>query len=146
MLSAEYAAIAKENRTSYTDCKNNICHLTGIERAWFRETVAAVLAIVRIKIPVYMCDHEPLPGIHSDALGLHWKNAMGDEFITIDNWFIHNAFEVKFNGAYDIDDETLESVLYHELAHIKYSRHTKWHEQLTEYYISLVEGDNYDHP
>lgn len=141
MLSAFYAAIAKENRTNYLDYRDNICNLTEAEQSWFRETVAKVLATVGIQIPVHMCDHEPLPGVDSDALGIHWKNAEGDEFITIDNWFIHNAYEVKFNGAYDIDGETLESVLCHELAHIRYRRHTKYHEALTEYYISLVEEE-----
>lgn len=142
MLTKEQAAIAKENSPEYTDCYYKPTALTSEEQKFFWETVAKVLSATEIQIPVYMCDHEKLPGKNEDALGLHWKNADGDEFITIDNYFIHECYEVAFNGAYSIDNEDLVSVLCHELAHIRYQRHSRYHEELTEKYIAVVKEAN----
>lgn len=138
MLNQEHAAMAKANTPEYTDYANRPIKLTEAEQRYFRDTVFNVLFAVSINIPVYMCDHERLPGDCENALGMHWKNAEGDEFITIDNYFIHECYEVAFNGAYDINGEDLVSVLCHELAHIHYRRHTKYHEELTEKYIGIV--------
>lgn len=138
MLTKEYAAMAKANTPEYTDYANRPFELTRAEQKYFWENVSKVLFAVSINIPVYMCDHEQFPGDAQDALGMHWKNAEGDEFITIDNFFIHECYEVAFNGAYDINGEDLVSVLCHELAHIRYQRHTKYHAELTEKYIGMV--------
>lgn len=138
MLTKEHAAIAKANTPEYTDYANREIELTRAEQRYFWDTVSKVLFAVSININVYMCDHERLPGDCENALGMHWKNAEGDEFITIDNFFIHECYEVAFNGAYDINGEDLVSVLCHELAHIRYRRHTKYHEELTEKYIRIV--------
>lgn len=139
MLTAEHAAVAKANVTKYTDYAGRWCELTEAEQAYFRTIVFKVLNAVDINIPVYTCDHEPLPGCEN-ALGMHWKNEEGDEFITIDTFFIHECYDVAFNGAYNINGEDLVSVLCHELAHIRYRRHTKYHAELTEKLIAIVEG------
>lgn len=138
MLTQEHAAMAKANTPEYTDYANRPVKLTEAEQRYFWDTVSNVLSAVSINIPVYMCDHEQFPGDCENALGMHWKNAEGDEFITIDNFFIHECYEVAFNGAYDINGEDLVSVLCHELAHIRCQRHTKYHEELTEKYIKIV--------
>lgn len=139
MLTAEHAATAKANAPEYTNYAGKWVRLTAAEQEYFRTTVSKVLNAVDIRIPVYMCDHEPLPGCEN-ALGMHWKNDEGDEFITIDNFFIHECYDVAFNGAYNINGEDLVSVLCHELAHIHYRRHTKYHAELTEKLIEIVEG------
>lgn len=133
------AMLAKSNKPEYTDYKNRQVALTDAEQDYFRQTVADVLRALEIEIPVYMCDHEKLPGNAGDALGMHWAAIEGeDEFITIDNYFIHEAYEVKYCGAYDLNGETLESVICHEVAHMKYIRHTKYHAELTARYIDIV--------
>ena len=144
MLSYEHAAFAKENNPCYSDFRDRPAALTEAEQSYFRQTVEKVLSILGIEIPVYMCDQERFPGSRGDALGIHWKNAEGDEFITIDNYFIHEAYEVAFHGAYDLNGETLETVLCHELAHIRYQRHNKYHAELTEQYIDTVEKAKVD--
>ena len=141
MLTKEQAAIAKENSPEYTDCYYKPTALTSEEQKFFQDTVSKVLSATDIQIPVYMCDHEKFPG-YEDPLGMHWKNADGDEFITIDNYFIHECYEVAFNGAYNIENEDLVSVLCHELAHIRYQRHSRYHEELTEKYIVMVKEEN----
>lgn len=140
MLTDKHAAFAKENNPGYRDFKNRPAILTEAEQTYFRQTVARVLAAVGIEIPVYMCDQEGFPGTSGDALGIHWrKNDGSEEFITIDNYFIHESYEVAFNGAYDLNGETLAEVICHELAHIRYQRHTRYHAALTAQYIAMVE-------
>lgn len=140
MLSYKHAAIAKENSPGYRDFRNRPTYLTEAEQRYFQQTVAQVLAATGIVIPVYMCDQEQFPGSSGDALGIHWRSVEGDdEFITIDNYFIHESYEVAFNGAYDLNGETLAEVICHELAHIRYQRHTKYHAALTAQYIDMVE-------
>lgn len=141
MLTYKHAAIAKENNPGYRDFRNRPTTLTEAEQSYFWQTVAQVLAATGIEIPVYMCDQESFPGSRGDALGIHWRSVEGnDEFITIDNYFIHESYEVAFNGAYDLNNgETLASVICHELAHIRYQRHTKYHAALTAQYIAMVE-------
>lgn len=138
MLTEEFARMAKENKPEYYDIRNNPAALTDAEQSYFWETVAKVLLTVGISIPVYMADHEQLPQSCADALGIHWKNDDGDEFISIDCYFIHDCYEVAFNGAHNVFDESLVSVLCHELAHVRYRRHSKYHTSLTAKYISQV--------
>lgn len=142
MLTSKHAAFAKENSPRYLDYKNRPAVLTEAEQRYFQQTVADVLSAVGIEIPVYMCDQEGFPGSCGDALGIHWRSVDGcDEFITIDNYFIHESYEVAFNGAYDLNNgETLAKVICHELAHIKYQRHTKYHAELTAQYVARVEA------
>lgn len=140
MLTSKHAALAKENNPGYRDFRNRPTVLTEAEQTYFRQTVARVLAATGIAIPVYMCDQESFPGSLGDALGIHWRSVEGnDEFITIDNYFIHESYEVTFNGAYDLNGETLAEVICHELAHIRYQRHTKYHAALTAQYIAMLE-------
>lgn len=121
---------------SYTDYHGQTTELTAQELDYFRQTVTNVLAATGIGIPVYCCDHEKLPGTTGDALGVHWRSIDGaDEFITIDNYFIHEAYAVAFLDAFDLNGETLTTVLCHELAHIRYQRHTRYHAALTAQYI-----------
>ena len=53
------------------------------------------------------------------------------EEITIDNYFIHEKYESIFNGGFDIEPETLESVISHEIAHRYKFRHCKAHSRIT---------------
>lgn len=137
MLTKAHAVFAKTNNPAYSNFRNEKTELTGKELDFFWCMVEKVLSALAIEIPVYICDHEMLEGSCVNALGIHWK-AADDEFITIDNYFIHECYEVAFHGAYSIDGEDLVSVLCHELAHIKYQRHTRYHAELTEKYIARV--------
>lgn len=132
--------LAHRFTTEYTDLHDKPARLTTDEVNYFNATVAKVLSATGIDIPVFTHDHEVLPGTCADALGIHWRNIENpaDEYITIDCYFIHEAHAVRFDGWFDMTGETLESVICHELAHIKYERHTKYHTQLTAKYIDMV--------
>lgn len=131
--------IAKQFGPEYTDFRNRPAVLTAEEQEYFRQTVKRVMEATSKSIPVHMSDHERLPGNNQDALGIHWRNEedSADEFITIDCYFIHECHQVEFFDAYDLNGESLVSVICHELAHMKYSRHTKYHQALTEEYIRM---------
>ena len=140
-MEISYHTLTKSLGTSYTDYRDRPVQLTADELAYFRATVDAVLKATGLTIPVYTCDHEKLPGTSSDALGIHWRRTDGgDEFITLDNFYIHEAYEVAFCDGFDMTGETLVSVLCHELAHIRYQRHTRYHAALTAQYIDIVKG------
>ena len=141
MLDSRYAQIALSDSPTYRDMRKDPAALTENEQAWFRATVAQVKRALDVEIPVYMCDQERLPGSCADALGIHWVSADGmDEFITVDNYFIHECYEAAFHGAHMLGDENLVSVLCHEIAHMRYQRHTKYHAALTQKYIRAVEA------
>ena len=140
-MEISYHTLTKSLGTSYTDYRDRPVQLTADELAYFRATVDAVLKATGLTIPVYTCDHEKLPGTSSDALGIHWRRTDGgDEFITLDNFYIHEAYEVAFCDGFDMTGETIVSVLCHELAHIRYQRHTRYHAALTARYIDIVKG------
>lgn len=139
MMSEKFARMAKENKPEYFDIRNNPAALTDAEQAYFQENVALVKNALGVEIPVYMFNQEILPGSAANALGIHWMNANSkDEFITVDNYFIHECYEAAFHGAFLLEEENLVSVLCHEIAHMRYQRHTKYHANLTKKYISQV--------
>lgn len=141
-MEISYHTASRSLGISYTDERYHPTQLTEQEQDYFRETVAKVLRATGLTFPVYTSDHEQLPGDNYNALGIHWRSLAGsDEFITVDNYFIHEAYQVAFCGGYDLNDgETLVSVLCHELAHIRYQRHTKYHAALTAQLIGMVEA------
>lgn len=137
-----YHTVKRSLGTGYTDYRDQPTQLTTEEIAYFRTTVDAVLKATGYTIPVYTSDHEKLTGDSCDALGIHWRSVDGsDEFITIDCYFLHEAYNVAFHGGFDLTGETLVSVLCHELAHIRYQRHTKYHAALTAQLIQKVEKE-----
>lgn len=138
-MNVSHRALVQSLGNTYTDIFNHTVSLTASEQEYFRTTVTAVLAATGMTIPVYTCDHEKLPSNCCDALGIHWRREDGgDEFITVDNYYIHEAYAVAYRGAFDLTGETLVSVLCHELAHIRYQRHTKYHAALTAQLMNMV--------
>ena len=129
--------IARVQNITYTDEWNRPAILSSDELAFFAETVCKVLAATGISIDVWTRDHEEIPG-HVDALGIHYRNAAGDEFITIDNYFIHERYGAEVLGGISIEAHTLAEVICHELAHIRYQRHTRHHAALTAHYVAML--------
>lgn len=139
MLGEKFARMAKENKPEYFDIWNNPATLTDAEQAYFHQTVALVKNAIGVEIPIYMFNQEILPGSAANALGIHWINEnTKNEFITVDNYFIHECYEAAFHDAFMLGTENLISVLCHEIAHMRYQRHTKYHANLTKKYITQV--------
>lgn len=133
------AAEAKRFGITYADEYGRIRTLTQSELDFFTATLAKVLAATGIRVPVETRDHEQVTG-HENALGIYYKNDAGDEFITIDNYFIHERYAVECCGyRWALEPETLAGVICHELAHVRYRNHTKYHAALTERYADMVE-------
>lgn len=126
----------------YLDECNRPAVLTEAEQEFFLETVATVLRATGVSVAVVTADHEALPGDRANALGIHWAATDGShEFITLDCYFIHERYGVERCGQYAIEPQSLADVLCHELAHMRYQRHTKYHAALTAHYIGLVAGE-----
>jgi hypothetical protein len=123
---------------SFTDEYNRPATLTESEVQYFDSTVKKVLSATGFDIPVFTADHDKLEGKHRDALGVHVKAFDGsEEFIMVDCYFVHESYRAAFEGAYDLNGISLLEVLCHEVAHIKYSRHSKYHAALTAAYVNM---------
>lgn len=135
---ATYKMTMKLGGVEYYDYYGNAISLTVDEIKYFNEAVNTALSATGINIPVYSGNFEELKGDLPNALGIHWKSCDGsEEFITIDTFFIHECYKAEVEGWYNLNNETLIGCICHELAHIKYSRHTKYHAALTAEYIAM---------
>lgn len=126
-----------QSNTTYTDEYNRPSKLTDEEMQYFCETVTSVLSATGILARIAPRDHEEIPG-SEEALGICWRSEDGDQFITIDNYFIHERFCIERGSWLAIENATLTDVICHELAHLRYWRHTKRHAALTAQYIAMV--------
>lgn len=124
--------------TSYLDERNRPVVLTDEEKAFFLMTAANVIYATRQGVNVLPADHERLPAHARDALGIHWCSLdSSSEFITIDCYFIHERYRVERCGDYALESQTLAEVICHELAHMRYKNHTKYHAALTAQYVGM---------
>lgn len=120
----------------YLDMYNNPAWLTEEELSFFNDTADHIKRILGVSIKIVPSNHEQVPG-HEEALGLYHYNDE-NEFITIDNYFIHECYMAERCGGFAIEAQTLSDVICHEIAHRRYHRHTKYHAALTREYIEQV--------
>lgn len=130
---------------SYLDFDDNFKELTEAELQYFRDTVNEIQQILDVEIPIYNRNHEKdFVGKHKEALGIFYTNdkdyPQKDCFITIDNFFIHECYEEKYHGAYNLSFQTLEEVICHEIAHSEQLRHCKRHERITQELLGKVKS------
>ena len=128
---------------TYSDLYGNIVSLTREELDYFHSTAARIQSILGTNVPIYNRDHDELKGRRREALGLFYsedpKDPAAECFITIDNYFIHECFEVEYHGAFRVEPQRLEDVICHELAHREKFRHGKGHTALTQKYEAAIE-------
>lgn len=122
---------------TYTDFYGNETELTVDELHWFFSVVSKFHKLPETDgLEITNRDHEKMSRRNRDALGLFYtsdsESPKADCFITIDNYFIHEKYESIFNGGFDIEPETLESVISHEIAHRYKFRHCKTHSRITK--------------
>lgn len=130
----------------YTDFENNETELTEKELEWFYSVVTKFHQLPEATgIVIVNRNHEELSRKNREAYGIFWttdpNNTKSESFITIDNFFIHEMYDVVFNGAFNVAFETLEGCIAHEIAHRYKFRHCKTHSNITneilEKYYSL---------
>lgn len=129
----------------YLDLNDEVCELTEVELRYFRDTVNEIQHILDVEIPIYNRDHEKdFVGKNKEALGLFYTDdkeyPQKDCFITIDNFFIHECYEEKYHGAYNLSFQTLEEVICHEIAHSEQFRHCKRHERITQELLDKIKA------
>lgn len=130
----------KGSGITYTDAWDKPTQLTPAEVAFFQEAATAAQAATGISIDIWPRDHEEVEG-PGNALGIYYchMDDPTDEFITIDNYYIHERFMAECEGyPWIIVPETLMETICHELAHTKYRRHTKHHAAYTQQLLAMV--------
>lgn len=130
---------------TYFDCWDNETELTETEVNWFYSEAKKAKKITGINVDIIPYNHELYSGKSKDALGCcitqDPKNQLGpgvDTYITIDCYFINEAFNAEFNGGWLISGQTLQEVIAHELAHLTIWRHGKKHSALTQEYLARI--------
>lgn len=133
----------RRHEVTYTDYADRVRRLTDEEIEWFEENVRNVLDILGTSIEVYVRDHER---VNCDATACYCYTVAPvefDEFITIDAYVVHDLYQIAtdthkryLSAVYSGDEESITTIICHELAHRKYHRHDKRHRRLTDALIA----------
>ena len=125
----------------YFDYYNNEIDLTADELKYFTEIVNKIKSKLNYDGKILNSNFELFDDkkVKDYAVGICFKNE-NDYRIFIDNYFIHECYEALTKDYIKtlIENKTIESVICHELAHIKYWNHCKKHKELTEKYIKMI--------
>lgn len=133
---------------SYKDMYGNIVDITENEMEYFHSVIRKFVPVMedfigRI-IEIENRDHEKMDRKNREALGIYYTNMTESgadnkhDFITIDNYFIHECYAKVFDGVHNIAFSTLEETIAHEIAHALYFRHGKKHREMTERILKMV--------
>lgn len=137
--------LVMEFSNEYLDLWDRPTSLTAEEIAYFRETVECVKKALGVEVEIINRDHyREMDGKHREAHGIFYTNdtkaPAKDCLITIDNLFIHDCYREKFHGEFNLNFESLEHVICHEIAHMSQFRHCKKHSKLTEELYEKVQA------
>lgn len=125
----------------YFDYYKNEIELTAEELKYFNDTVTKINNKLNNNIKISNSNFELFEDkkVKNYAVGICFKNE-NDYNIYIDNYFIHECYEAQTKEYIKmlIENESIESVICHELAHISYFNHGKKHKELTEKYIKMI--------
>ncbi len=131
--------------TTYSDIFDGTMELTKDELKWFRSVVRKAKKATGCPVEIISYDHEKYEKQHREALGCcvttdvkHRLDEEAETFITIDTFFIHEKYEERFMHGFSLEELSLEQVIAHEIAHLKYWRHTKYHAALTDELLEKI--------
>ena len=126
----------------YSDVYDRPTTLTADELNWFHSVVEKAKAATGCTVEIIAYNHDRYKGTSSEALGCcitnDPENPIDGGYITIDTYFIHEMYEVKFNGGFNLCFDTLEHVIAHEIAHLTEWNHSEAHTELTEKLYQLI--------
>jgi hypothetical protein len=112
-------------------------------KEYFESTVNKVITQTgcTIQFTFKMVDHEKTEtGKHKKALGIAYIDL---NVITIDDYFVEECYNYFINNSkittWELNAITLEECICHEIAHFRYFRHGKKHNELTQELLSMVE-------
>ena len=132
---------------TYLDYRNRPTQLTVEELNWFRSVVEKARRATGCTVDIIPYDHDLYPSKHRDALGCciteDPTNQLGEgveTYITIDCYFIDETYREAVNGDWTLEDQTLEEVLAHEIAHLTVWRHGKKHTDLSEKLLAQIQA------
>jgi hypothetical protein len=114
------------------------------EQEYFDQTVQKTLTQIEctMDINITIMDHSTLKGKSKESLGICWRNQFDIYHITIDEFFVHECYTYfildSITSTWELNGQTLEEVICHELAHIEQWRHCKKHRQITNRLLLMV--------
>lgn len=133
---------------SYEDIWGNMVELTESELKYFDSVVKRFVPVMEdfigYVIEIKNRDHDKMDRKNREALGIYYTNTPEsgaenkEDFITIDNYFIHECYMKVFEGEHNISFSTLEETISHEIAHALYFRHGKKHREMTARILKMV--------
>jgi hypothetical protein len=113
---------------------------------YFDSTVQKVLTSIgcTMDISITILDHDTLEKELKEARGICWRYEKENTYkITIDEFFVDECYKYfildQFWSSWELEGQTLEEVICHELAHIQQWNHCKRHTQITNELLSMVE-------
>lgn len=124
--------------------------LTEQEQQYFDDIVTNIKLKFNIIIPILAYDHEKVEG-HENALGIAYADENKKVYqITVDEFFIHECYcdhrwSQGIRGANSwpkLEPESLEGLICHEIAHMKYLRHGRWHKRETERLLKVISNEH----
>ena len=120
------------------------------EQEYFKQTVKKILTQIgyTAKINITILDHSTLKGKAKKTLGICWRNQFDICHITIDEFFVHECYTYfildSITSTWELNGQTLEKVICHELAHVQQWNHCKKHDRIMcELYDMVTKPDKY---
>jgi hypothetical protein len=93
-------------------------------------------------IKITMMNHDTLDRKIKEAYGICWRSQENKYHITIDEFFVQECYSYfvldQYWSTWEINGETLEEVICHELAHIRQWNHCKKHREITQELLNSV--------
>lgn len=96
------------------------------EKKYFDETVDRIESSFKVGIPIEVSDHGLLQPV----------------CITVDEFFVHECYIGLERLYMKLEPQSLDQVIAHEIAHLKYWRHGKNHTKFVKELLRSIDANN----